>query len=191
MKTDETEDRRCIVTGEHKDKACLLRFTMVDGGLIVPDLNKKLAGRGVFVSNSKKLLAEAVKKNCFSKATKGKGRLCPDLVDMVEALLKKRGLDMINLARKAGCLVCGFEKVKEALAKNKVAFVLEAKDAGADGHQKMTELSKNVEMVEVYSIEELDKALDKVNTVHIAFLKSDMAKTVYWELKRYEQFLNS
>ena len=111
LKTDETEDRRCIVTGEHKDKACLLRFTMVDGGLIVPDLNKKLAGRGVFVSNSKKLLAEAVKKNCFSKATKGKGRLCPDLVDMVEALLKKRGLDMINLARKAGCLVCGFEKV--------------------------------------------------------------------------------
>ena len=40
-------------------------------------------------------------------------------------------------------------------------------------------------------IEELDKALDKVNTVHIAFLKSDMAKAVYWELKRYEQFLNS
>ena len=188
---EETEDRRCIVTGEHKDKACLLRFTMVDGGLIVPDLNKKLAGRGVFVSNSKRILAEAIKKNCFSKATKGKGRLCPDLVDMVEALLKKRGLDMINLARKAGCLVCGFEKVKEALVKNKVAFVLEAKDAGADGHQKMTDLSKGLEMVEVYTIEELDKALDKVNTVHIAFLKSDMAKTVYLELKRYEQFLNS
>lgn len=191
MKMEETEDRRCIVTGEHKDKACLLRFTMVDGGLIVPDLNKKLAGRGVFVSNSKRILAEAIKKNCFSKATKGKGRLCPDLVDMVEALLKKRGLDMINLARKAGCLVCGFEKVKEALVKNKVAFVLEAKDAGADGHQKMTDLSKGLEMVEVYTIEELDKALDKVNTVHIAFLKSDMAKTVYLELKRYEQFLNS
>ena len=191
MKKEETENRRCIVTRERKDKADLLRFTMVDEGLIVPDLGKKLAGRGFFVSNSKRLVAEAVRKKCFIRATKGEGYPCPNLVEVVEALLKKRGLDMINLARKAGCVVCGFEKVKEALVKNKVAFVLEAKDAGADGHQKMTELAKGVEMLEVYSIEELDKALDKVNTVHIAFLKSNMAKTVYWELKRYEQFLNS
>ena len=37
----------------------------------------------------------------------------------------------------------------------------------------------------------MDKALDKVNTVHSVLLKGDMAKAVYRELKRYEQFLNA
>ena len=43
----------------------------------------------------------------------------------------------------------------------------------------------------LYDVEELDKALDKVNTVHMAFLKSDMAKMVYNEFKRLNSFLNS
>ncbi len=187
----ETENRRCIVTGEVKDKSALLRFTMVNDGMIVPDFKKKLKGRGFFVSVSKEILLTAVRKNCFSKASKGRAHTPSGLVDMVEALLKKRGLDMLNLARKAGCLVTGFEKVKEAVSKGKAAFLVEATDAGADGHDKISGAARGLEILEIYSIEELDKALDKVNTVHAAVLKGSMAKAVYTELKRYEWFLNS
>ena len=43
----ETEDRKCILTGIVKDKSELLRFTLLPGGLIVPDFKRKLPGRGI------------------------------------------------------------------------------------------------------------------------------------------------
>ena len=80
--------------------------------------------------------------------------------------------------------------MKESILKNKVAFLVEAADAGQDGSEKIRAVAKNLEIVKLYNIEDLDTALDKVNTVHVAILKSDIAKTVYENLKRYQTFLD-
>ena len=69
--------------------------------------------------------------------------------------------------------------------------MLEAKYAGEDGHEKLVSWAKNLEVFMLYGVEELDKALDRVNTVHVAFLKNDMAKMVYNDLKKLDEFLNS
>ena len=94
------------------------------------------------------------------------------------------------MARKAGALVTGFEKVKECILKNKVAFLIEAADAGADGSSKMAAMAKNLEVLRLYDIAELDAALDKVNTVHVAVLKGSMSNMVYNNLKKYQAFLD-
>ena len=187
----ETEDRKCILTGIVKDKSELLRFTLLPGGLIVPDFKRKLPGRGIYVSNSKKLLKQTLDKHLFAKVTKGKAKDDISLLGMVEDLLKKKGLETLNLARKAGAFVSGFDKVKDALLKNNVSFLLEAKDAAFDGHEKILALAKDIVFFDLYTTEELDKALYKANTVHAAFLKNEMSLAAYKELKRYEQFLNS
>jgi hypothetical protein len=43
----------------------------------------------------------------------------------------------------------------------------------------------------LFDIEELDTALNKVNTVHAAFLKGEMAKMVHNEFNKLADFLNS
>lgn len=187
----ESEIRKCIVCGEVKEKDNLLRFTVTPDRQVVPDFKKKLSGIGIYVSNSRSQLETAVSKNLFAKAAKKHFKTNPELVSIVETLLKKHGLDLISLSRKAGILVTGFEKVAETIKKEKAAFILEAKDAGEDGHNKILSLSKGLEVFKIYNVEELDKALDKVNTVHIAFKKSEMAQTVYKEFKKIENFLNS
>ena len=73
MKQD-TEDRKCILTGEVKSKDELLRFTLISGGRVIPDFKKKLPGRGIYVSNSKQKLETTIQKNQFAKATKGRAR---------------------------------------------------------------------------------------------------------------------
>jgi predicted RNA-binding protein YlxR (DUF448 family) len=186
----EAENRKCIVLGEVGEKDNLLRFTEVDGS-VVPDFNKKLFGRGIYVSNSVSALTKAIDKKLFSKAAKKKLNEDKVLISVVENLLKKKGLETVNLAKKAGILITGFEKVKEVLIKNKAAFILEAKDAGDDGHKRVASLAKDLRVFSLYTTEELDKALDKVNTVHVAFKQSKMSETVYKDLDRYEKFLNS
>ena len=189
MKAEET--RKCIVCGEVLPKEKMLRFTLAPDNQIVPAFKKKLPGKGIWVKNSKQSLLTAVEKNLFAKAAKKNVKVSPELVNMAESILHKRALDAISLARKAGALVFGFEKVCEAIKKNKVAFVLEAKDAGADGHNKIMNLAKNLEVFHTFNVEELDQELDKVNTVHIALLHGEMAKAVQMEISRLENFLNS
>lgn len=184
------EERKCIVCGEALPREELLRFTLTPDNMVVPDFKKRLPGRGIWVKNSKTVLEKAVAKNLFSKVCK-KNVKTDALVETVENLLRKKGLETISLARKAGILVTGFEKVAETIKKGKAAFLLEAKDAGSDGHGKIVALAKDLEVFRSYRIEELDKALDKVNTVHVAFLKSKMAQTVYDEFEKFENFLNS
>ena len=185
------EIRKCIVSGKVLEKEQLLRFALTPDRQIVPDFKKKISGTGIYVKNSRKALTAAIEKNLFSKACKKKVNVDTQLISLVENLLKKRGLELISLSRKAGILLTGFEKVSEAVKKDKAAFILEATDAGTDGHNKILSLSQGLEIFNLYSVEELDKALDKVNTVHIAFKKSEMAKSVHTELAKIKNFLNS
>jgi predicted RNA-binding protein YlxR (DUF448 family) len=61
-------ERRCIVTREALEKDQLIRFVLGPDNAIVPDLLENLPGRGYWVTASRKVLAEAVKKNAFAKA---------------------------------------------------------------------------------------------------------------------------
>ena len=109
-------------------------------------------------------------------------------MDMVENLIKQKALDSINIARKSGALITGFEKVKEATKKNNVEFIIQATDAGADGKEKVALFAKSIEIFNLFSIDELDITLNKQNTVHVAVLKSDVSRMVYDNLKKYQNF---
>ncbi len=185
----ETE-RKCIATGQIRPKVELLRFVKTPDSRLVPDFSKKIPGRGLYVSNSRSALKTALEKNLFIKSIRLHLKIEENFLEIVENLLYKRGLDSINLARKAGALVIGFEKVKDKVLKNKVAFLIESVDAGQDGSEKIAALSKGMEVFKIYNTAALDEALDKVNTVHVAVLKSDIAAMVYTNLKRYQTFLD-
>lgn len=173
------------------EKSRLLRFTITPDLQVIPDFKKKLPGKGIYVINSRKALDTAIAKNLFAKAAKRKAKVSAELAKQVVHLLNKRALEAISLARKAGNLVTGLEKVLEVLKKQKVAFVLEAADAGEDGYQRILSAAKGLPIYQLFDIEELDKALNKVNTVHSAFLKGETAKMVQKEFDKLTEFMNS
>jgi predicted RNA-binding protein YlxR (DUF448 family) len=60
-------ERMCIVTRAVHDEDGLIRFVRSPDGYAVPDLQRKLPGRGVWVTLSRQQVSEAVKKNLFSR----------------------------------------------------------------------------------------------------------------------------
>jgi len=188
MNRKEDITRKCIVTGEIKDKAQLLRFVVTPDGMVVPDLYKKLSGKGIYVSCSYATLAKAVSKGLFAKVMKKGVKTAPDLLQIVENLLRRSALNAISLAKKSGNVVIGLDKVTEAIKFDKVDFVLEANDAGADGHKKIQHKAENLIIYRLFSVEELDKALDKVNTVYLAFLKGGMSNMVKNNFEKLSEF---
>ena len=183
--------RKCIVSGKVLEKDKLLRFTTMPDGLVIPDFKKKLPGKGVYVTNSKKLLTEAVAKGGFSKALKIKTKAGKELIDQVEHLLKRQALDAISLAKKAGVLVFGLDKVLETIKKNKASFLVEASDSGQDGRKRAETAAKDIKIFKIFKSEELDKELAKESTVYLAFCKSKMADMVEEAFEKLASFLEN
>ena len=133
---DEPE-RRCIVTGDVQPKAGLIRFVVSPEGVIFPDLAGKLPGRGIWVTADRAAIETAAKKGLFARAARTKVTVPDGLVDLVEAGLARRVVDLISLARKAGLAVAGFEKVKGWLADGKARVLLQASDGSERGKGKL------------------------------------------------------
>ena len=186
--TRETIERKCILTGSIKPISEMLRFVELDNTLL-PDFNKKLPGKGMYITNSRFSLVSALEKKLFHRVSRHNLKISENFVDMVEQLLKQKALDSINIARKSGALVTGYEKVREAIKKNSVEFLIEANDAAKDGKEKMVLLAKTIEIFNLFSIDELDKTLNKVNTVHLAVTKNNVSESVYLNLKKYQNFI--
>lgn len=181
-------ERKCILDGTVKPQGELLRFVEIDN-MLLPDFNKKLPGKGMYVTANRLSLQKALEKKLFHKVSRHNLKVADDFLETVEKLIKQQALESLNLARKSGALITGFEKVREAIKKNNVEFIIEASNAASDGKEKMVLLAKSIEIFNLFSIDELDMALNKENTVHVAILKSDVARMVYTNLKKYQNFM--
>jgi len=169
-----SRERRDIVSGEVMEEARLIRFVAGPNGAVVPDLARKLPGRGLWVAADRASVTTAGRKGLFSRAAKTKLSAPADLADQVERLLTKRLLDGLGLARRAGDLTSGFEKVMAAVKSGKVAWLVEASDGAEDGRTKLLNLARHMTpppgVIGVFSATELGLALGAENVIHSAFL---------------------
>jgi predicted RNA-binding protein YlxR (DUF448 family) len=132
----EGPERRCIVTGEVQPKAGLVRFVLGPDDTVYPDVLEKLPGRGMWVTADRAVLDKAGRGQ-FSRSAKKPVKVPEGLAEDVERQLARRVTDLIALARKAGLAVCGFEKVKDALASENVRVLLQASDGSVRGKSKL------------------------------------------------------
>jgi predicted RNA-binding protein YlxR (DUF448 family) len=169
-------DRRCIVSGEVRPEADLIRFVAGPEGEIVPDIAAKLPGRGLWVSAERQALEKAVKKNHFSRAAKAPVKIPADLVSRVQTLIARRMADDLGLARRSGAVVLGFDKIAKAFAgKSPPKLLVEAADGAADGRRKLLGVASvhgfTPKVLDCLDSAELSLALGRENVVHAA-LKS-------------------
>src|ERR1700704_1366786 len=108
--------RMCAVSREVRPIGELIRFVVSPQGEVVPDLKRKLPGRGLWVSASRRTVAEAVRRHQFSKGFKREVRASPALAAETEALLVRSAAEALAMAAKARQVVSGFSKVEGALS---------------------------------------------------------------------------
>src|SRR6185437_2963182 len=140
QREDESESgplRRCLVTGESRAKAELLRFVVAPDGRLVADVAGRLPGRGLWLTPRRDILALAVTKRLFARAARQAVLVEDGLAERVEALLAERCRDHIGLARRAGQAVMGFVKGQAALAAGKAGVLVAAADVAGDGRGKL------------------------------------------------------
>ncbi len=181
-------DRRCIATGEAQPRVGLIRFVADPAGVLTPDLAEKLPGRGVWISSTRNALENAVAKGMFSRGLKRKIDVPDDIVTRVSALLTKRQIDSIAIARKAGKAVCGFERTKEALWSGRTRLLFAASDGSEDGKSKLRGLAESARIISVLTSGELGLAFGRDFVIHAALLDGGVTTRAIREARRLEGF---
>ncbi len=175
-------ERTCIVTRTKGSPEDMIRFVMGPGAMVVPDIGRRLPGRGVWVTARADRVAEAVKRQAFSRGFKTKVVASESLAAEIEALLTKDCLQALSLANKAGLVITGFAKAEEAIALRAVAGVIHAADGGADGMRKLGQALRRRHgcetarpRIELFSSGQLDLALGRTNVIHAALIEGPAA----------------
>jgi uncharacterized protein len=183
--------RMCAVSREVRPVDELIRFVVAPSGEVMADLKRKLPGRGLWVSASRKAVAEAVRRHQFSKGFKRDVRAAATLAADTEALLARSAVDALAVAAKAGQVISGFSKVEDALTgrqgRSPVQALIHASDGAADGIRKLDALalqnggnrgeSLPIPIVTALTSTELDLALGRANVIHAALLAGPASKT--------------
>ena len=179
-------ERTCIVTRQVGEPDGLLRFVAGPDMSVVPDLKRKLPGRGCWVTAERQYVEQAAKKNIFARALKMKVTSPDDLPEMVDRLLKQSVLGSLGLARKAGQVVMGAAKVEASVRSGKAMLVLHALEAAPDGVRKIDQARRwvvfqdgpSIPAYKLFSEAELGLALGGTNVIHAAVLAGDTGKAV-------------
>jgi predicted RNA-binding protein YlxR (DUF448 family) len=168
-----SRQRRDLVSGAVMGETRLIRFVAAPDGTVTPDLGRKLPGRGLWVAADRASVEQAARKGGFSRSAKAKLSAAPDLADQVETLLVRQCLDRLGLARRAGALTSGFEKVSALVSSGRAAWLIEASDGSADGRGKILALARHApkppQICGAFDADELSLALGLGHAIHTAF----------------------
>lgn len=191
--------RMCAVTRRVAPVDDLIRFVVSPAGEVIPDLKRKLPGRGLWVSLSRGTVTEAVRRNVFAKGFRRAVRASPTLADDVDRLMVRGLTDALAMAAKAGQAVSGFAKVEEAIAGGGVAALLHASDGAADGIRKLDArlaaamrekgaIPADLPVIRLLTGAELDLALSRSNVVHAAVLAGPASKSCLARWRTLDRF---
>jgi len=129
--------RTCIVTSETSAPEQMIRFVVGPEGDVVPDLARRLPGRGLWLRAERAIVEQAVAKKAFSRAARAQVGAAADLPERVEYLLLQRTLEDLARARRAGRAVAGFVKVEQMIGQRRAGLLIVAEEAAGDGLGKL------------------------------------------------------
>lgn len=188
-------ERLCIVTREVKPVSEMIRFVIGPDQHVVPDLRRRLPGRGVWVTATRAAVAQAVKRRAYARGFKADVGVAPGLADEVERLLERSALDALSIVRKAGRAALGFAQVERALASEPVVALLHAADAGREGVRKLAaarsrlgEKAEDVPVMDRFTAAQLDLAFGRPNVVHAALLAGSASDGFLARYRNLERF---
>lgn len=205
MPRPDTLERQCALTREVKPVADLIRFVVSPDGELVPDTDARAEGRGVWITLGERQVAEAVRRRAFDRSLHEKVRLPEDLPSLTRKRLAERYISALQMARKAGQLLTGSDRVREAIGKGEVVALISATDAAEDGrsklrsalrgHQKAAEqagmAAREVPHLELLDSSQLGLALGVENVIHAALVNGAAAESAVKRAIRLARFIDN
>ena len=162
----------------------MLRFVVAPDRTVVPDILARLPGRGIWLSARRDVLDIARTRGAFARAARGPALVPPDLVEMVEAALERRVMELLGLARRAGQAVAGFQKAREWVTAGRAGLVVQASDGSPEERARFTSGAAHLPAVRPLSAAVMGGIFGRERAVHVAVSPGRLAAALEIEAGR-------
>ena len=142
------------------------------------------ARRGIWVTADRAMVEKAAAKGLFARAAKMPVKAPEGLADLVDALVARRVVDLISMARKAGEAVAGYEKVKDWLSKDQAEVLVQASDGSERGKTKLHAPDGRNSLITCLSAGEIGLAFGRERAIHAALAAGGLTTRVVEEAAR-------
>jgi len=177
--------RRCAVTRERLPKKRLIRFVVAPDRRVVPDLNARLPGRGIWLSARRDVVEAARTRSAFARAARGPVTVPPDLLSVLITGLTRRIGDTLGLARRAGQAVAGYTRAREWLDAGRAGLIVEASDGSAEERARFLGLwAEKVPVVTPLDAASLGTVFARDHVVHTAVAPGRLAELLQADAER-------
>lgn len=191
--------RQCALRRTTAQDEDLLRFVCDPDGRVVPDIKRKLPGRGVWITATHEAVARSVREKVFARGFRRAVHVDDGLADAVADLLRRAALQDLSLANKAGSVVSGYAKVEKALSGRRPVILVHAADAARDGCRKLDraakarsgDLADDAQPIACFTSAELSAALGKDNVNHAAVAEDGAGRKWAWSAKRFVNYMGT
>ncbi len=187
-------ERFCAATGGVKPVDGMIRFVVDPDGTAMPDVKRRLPGRGIWITATRQALRSAIARKAFARGFKRDVRVPANLIEITERLLECAALDALAMSRKAARVAIGFAKVNAALAHERVIGLLHAREAAPDGIGKLGAALRRrsdaagIVVIDGFTSAQLDLALGRSNVIHAALLAGPESDTFLARAARLDCF---
>lgn len=190
----ETPQRSCLGCRTCKDQNLLIRFVLSSENEVLPDLDKKLPGRGAYTCISEECLVKAVTQRQFKRSFKQDVQVMApeEMVRHTKRLLHERVIGLIGLANRAGKVIGGGSLVSEALkSRVKPGLVLIASDVSVPIGAKIIALANvhKVPNLTALTKDDFGAILGKAPRSALAIKSGGFVAQLLKAIDRYRNFL--
>jgi uncharacterized protein len=182
--TREPGARRCVRSRASRDRRGMIRFVLGPEDQVVPDLTERLPGRGLWLSADRSAISMAIAGHVFARALRRAVRVSPGLLGEIEQSLRRRCVETLGLARRAGAALAGYDRVVEGLHAGRVGLVVVARDAAAGQTRRIQALARGVPIASGLHREEMGQPLGRDEVTYVGLSGGALAQRLERDLQR-------
>lgn len=176
--------RQSMLTGRELPECELIRLVLSPDGQLIADLNAELEGTDAWVECQRSVVEEGIKNGAVAKHFGVAHTITKAVPEHIASALRKKALSFLGLTKRDGSLLSGFAKVTGALNDGTACLLLIAEGQPYEGKDDVTRLAEGVQIVDCFSLKELQSALSSGNAVHVVLKGKAIADRCMEEISR-------
>ena len=184
-------NKKIFLNSSSINKDDFIKICLSPDNKLIPDLCDKLPGKSAWLPADKAIIVDILRKEDLKNHFGVSKIFSPDLVSIIEMILRKKILSSISMAKKSGVLAIGLDAIKTQLIHNRHCLIIVAMGAKSLTNKSFF-ASENVSIFEsLLERKDLEKSTGKINVKYVGVFSKNFKKTIQVDLNKLKGFIDN
>ena len=184
-------NKKIFLDSSSINKDDFIKIFLSPDNKLIPDLRDNLPGKSVWLPANKTLIVDILRKVDLKPYFGVSKIFLPDLVSIIEMILRKKILSNISMSKKSGVLAIGLDAIKGQLIQNRHCLIIVAMGAKSLANKSYF-ASENVSIFEsLLEQKDLERSTGKFNVKYVGVFSKNFKKTIQVDLNKLKGFIDN